>query len=33
MAQFEYKESSKKWEDGAIFAAVLSEEVSSKCVN
>jgi hypothetical protein len=33
MAQFEHKESSKKYEDGATFAAVLSAEVSSKCVN
>jgi hypothetical protein len=33
MAQFEYKESSKKYEDGVKFAVVLSAEVSSKCVN
>ena len=33
MAQFEYNESSKKYEDGAKFAAVLSAEVSSKCMN
>jgi hypothetical protein len=33
MAQFEYKESSKKYEDGVKFPVVLSAEVSSKCVN